>query len=300
MKSKRGPGWRVKKLSEIPATGLTTLATPAQVHAYLDAPDWVIVDCRHDLAKPDFGAAAFADNHLPGAQFLHLDNDLSGHKTGRNGRHPLPDADALAQRLGSIGIDNDTQVVAYDDAGGMFAARLWWLLNWLGHSRVAVLDGGYQAWCRESKVLTKQLSTPRPASFTPHVQPLAVDVDFVATHCGGAAIQLVDARSPDRFRGENETLDPVAGHIPGAINRFFKDNLQEDGRFKPANTLRAEFDALLTGRDPAQVVHHCGSGVTACHNVLAMEIAGLRGGRLYAGSWSEWCADGSRPVALGA
>ena len=300
MKSRRALGWREKKLSEVPASGLTTLATPAQVLTFLDAPDWVIVDCRHDLAKPDFGAAAFADNHLPGAQFLHLDHDLSGHKTGTNGRHPLPDPDSLAQRLGSIGIDNDTQVIAYDDAGGMFAARLWWLLNWLGHSRVALLDGGYQAWCREAKLLTPQLSTPRPATFTPHLQPLAVDVDFVAKHCGSDKVQLVDARSPDRFRGENESLDPVGGHIPGAINRFFKDNLQEDGRFKPAAVLRAEFDALLADRDPAEIVHQCGSGVTACHNVLAMEIAGLRGARLYAGSWSEWCADGSRPVALGA
>nr|HQV14301.1 sulfurtransferase [Denitromonas sp.] len=202
--------------------------------------------------------------------------------------------------LGEIGINRDSQVVAYDDGGGMYAARLWWLLNWLGHRQVAVLDGGFQAWCSASALLSQKDATPTPTRFDAELQPLAVDVDYVNTHKGSDAMLLIDARSPDRFRGENETIDPVGGHIPGAINRFFKDNLGPDGRFKPAEQLRREFTPLMADRGPEHVVHQCGSGVTACHNILAMEIAGLPGGRLYPGSWSEWCADAGRAVARGA
>ena len=279
---------------------LRTLVTPERLIHQLQAPGWVIVDCRHDLANPEFGRAAYAKSHIPGARFLHLDDDLSGPRTGSNGRHPLPDPIDLARRLGEIGIDRDSQVIAYDDAGGMYAARLWWLLNWLGHRNVAVLDGGFQGWCSATPLLTQQAVTPTPTRFNPELQPLAVDVDYVDRHKGSDAMVLVDARSPDRFRGENETIDPVGGHIPGAINRFFKDNLRPDGRFKPAEQLRREFTALLAGRDPQQVVHQCGSGVPACHNLLAMEIAGLPGARLYPGSWSEWCANAQRAVARGA
>ena len=261
--------------------------------------DWRIFDCRHDLANPGFGPAAYARDHLPGAQFLHLDEDLSGPMTGSNGRHPLPDPAALAARLAQCGVGNDTQVIAYDDAGGMFAARLWWQLRWLGHHRVAVLDGGLHAWCEAAQPLTRETVTPTPAVFTISLQPLAVNADYVLRHLGAPDMILLDARSPDRFRGENETLDPVAGHIPGAINRFFRDNLKPGGGFKQASVLREEFGALLRGHDAHCVVHQCGSGVTACHNVLAMESAGLSGSRLYAGSWSEWCADPARPVAIG-
>jgi thiosulfate/3-mercaptopyruvate sulfurtransferase len=267
--------------------------------AHRDAPGWRILDCRHDLADPQFGRRAYADGHLPGALFVHLDDDLSGPATGTNGRHPLPDPAAFAARLGALGIANDTQVVAYDDAGGMFAARLWWMMRWLGHDKVAVLDGGLRAWRDAAQPLSAQVPAPLPARFEPSPRPLAVDADFVARHLEAPDMVLIDARSPDRFRGENEALDAVGGHIPGAVNRFFRDNLDADGRFRPAATLRAAFAALLQGRDASAAVHQCGSGVTACHNLLAMEHAGLHGSRLYPGSWSEWCADPRRPLATG-
>lgn len=262
-------------------------------------PDWRIFDCRHDLANPDFGRAAYARGHLPGAIFLHLDEDLSGPTTGSNGRHPLPDPVALARRLAQCGVGNDTQVIAYDDAGGMFAARLWWLMRWLGHERVAVLDGGLHAWGKAAQALSTEIPKPTPATLTASLQPLMVDADYVLQRLDSPDMFLVDARSPDRFRGENETLDPIAGHIPGATNRFFRDNLSAEGTFKQQSVLREEFGALLKGHPPHRVVHQCGSGVTACHNALAMEAAGLHGSRLYAGSWSEWCASAARPVASG-
>ena len=276
-----------------------TLIGARQLAQHLDEPDWRIFDCRHDLTNPDFGRAAYAGGHLPRAQFLHLDEDLSGPMTGTNGRHPLPDPAALAARLGSLGVGNDTQVIAYDDAGGMFAARLWGLLRWLGHERAAVLDGGLIAWCEAGQPLTTAVPAFPPVAFDVSLKPVVVDAAFVENHLRDDAMMLVDARSPDRFRGENETLDPVGGHIPGAHNRFFRDNLTGHGSFKQASLLREEFGSLLKGRDVHQVVHQCGSGVTACHNLLAMEAAGLSGSRLYAGSWSEWCADPNRPVATG-
>lgn len=266
---------------------------------HIENPAWRIFDCRHDLTNPEFGRSAYASGHLPRAIFLHLDEDLSGPMTGANGRHPLPDPEQLARRLAECGVGKDTQVVAYDDAGGMFAARLWWLLRWLGHDRVAVLDGGFHAWCRGAHVLSTETASTSAATFTPELHPLAVDADYVMGRLDSADMVLIDARSPDRFRGENETLDPVAGHIPGAVNRFFRDNLAPDGLFKQPSVLREEFGAFLKGHSPDRVVHQCGSGVTACHNVLAMEAAGLSGSRLYAGSWSEWCADPARPVATG-
>lgn len=278
----------------------TTLIDANELARHLGEAGWCLVDCRHDLTNPAFGRAAYQRSHLPGAWFLSLDEDLSGAQTGTNGRHPLPDPDRLASRLGACGIAPDTQVVAYDDAGGMYAARLWWLLRWLGHRAVAVLDGGFQAWCAAAKVLTAELPRANPTHYQPNLQDNAVDAAFVERHLGSPDMMLIDARSPDRFRGENENLDPVAGHIPGAVNRFFKDNLTADGLFKPAAVLREEFEKLLHGHDPKKVVHQCGSGVTACHNLLAMEHAGLRGACLYPGSWSEWCADPSRPVATGA
>jgi thiosulfate/3-mercaptopyruvate sulfurtransferase len=200
--------------------------------------------------------------------------------------------------LGDIGIGPATQVVVYDDAQGMIAGRLWWLLRWLGHARVAVLDGGWQAWLAASGAVSAETPQRAPAGFVARSGLAAVDVAYVMAQLNSPAMCLVDARSADRFRGENESIDPVGGHIPGACNRFFRDNLQADGRFKPAPELRAEWLALLAGVPPASVVHQCGSGVSACHNMLAMAVAGLDGSRLYAGSWSEWCADPARPVAL--
>jgi len=287
--------------------GYATLIDASALAAHLDDPRWVVFDCRHDLADPDAGRRAYAAGHIPGARFLHLDHDLSDQAPAADGvfrgRHPLPRRPALLETLRAAGVGDDTQVIACDAHGGMFAARLWWLLRWLGHERVAVLDGGLAAWQEAGLPLTTDAPPPRPHGAlsdrparvaTATAQQLQAELAAPAT----ARRTVVDARAPDRFRGENETLDPVGGHIPGAKNRFFKDNLAADGRFKPAAQLRAEFAALLD--DPARAVMQCGSGVTACHNLLALEVAGLRGAALYPGSWSEWCADPLRPVARGA
>ena len=275
----------------------TTLVDAATLAAHLDDPTWRVVDVRHQLADTAYGDRVYAEGHIPGAAFLHCDRDLSGPVTGSNGRHPLPAPEKLAARLGEVGIGPQTQVVVYDDAQGMIAGRLWWLLRRLGHENVAVLDGGLQAWQAANGALTAELPRRRPVSFVAKVRDTMVDADYVQSFLQTSRMHLIDARSPDRYRGENETIDPVGGHIPGAVNRFFRENLQADGRFKPAAALRAEWLAVLAGAAPEQVVHQCGSGVSACHNMLAMEIAGLSGSRLYAGSWSEWCADCRRPVA---
>ena len=276
----------------------TTLISVETLAAHLDDPGWVICDCRHDLADTEAGRRAYGTAHIPGARFVHLDEDLSGAKTGSNGRHPLPDPARFARRAGSLGIGDSKQVVAYDASGGYYAARLWWMLRWLGHDAAAVLDGGWEAWVGSGHPVTAQPPQVEPGKFTARLRPdLALDAGSVAAALGAARPRLLDARSPDRFRGENETLDPVAGHIPGAANRFFKNNLDADGRFKPAALLRQEYVELLGTSAPAEVAHYCGSGVTACHNLLAMEAAGLPGSRLYPGSWSEWVSDPRRPVA---
>ncbi|MCW5605481.1 MAG: sulfurtransferase [Burkholderiales bacterium] len=278
----------------------STLVSVSDLAARLDDAGWIVCDCRHDLADYEAGRRAYAQSHIPGARFLHLDEDLSGPKTGRNGRHPLPHPITLTLRLGALGIDNGKQIVAYDASGGIFAARLWWMLRWVGHMRVAVLDGGWDAWMQAGQPDTAELPEIRPTTFNPNLQPqYAVDTAFVMAHLDQPGIRVLDARSADRFRGKNETLDPVGGHIPGASNRFFKSNLDTDGRFKPAAQLRQEFKTLLDALPSQNVVHQCGSGVTACHNLLAMEIGGLNDSRLYPGSWSEWCSDPSRPVAVG-
>jgi thiosulfate/3-mercaptopyruvate sulfurtransferase len=257
----------------------------------------VVIDCRHDLARPDAGEAAWCEAHIPGALFLHLDRDLSAPKTGRNGRHPLPLAGIFAARLGALGISPQHRVVAYDDAGGMFAARLWWMLRWIGHADAAVLDGGLAAWRAAGCALDTTVRTLPETLHPLRADMPVVDADTVLENIDSARLLLIDARAADRFRGENETLDPVGGHIPGALNRFFKLNLADDGRFKPADQLRAEWCELIGERDPGSLVMQCGSGVTACHNLLALELAGLPGARLYPGSWSEWCSDPARPVA---
>lgn len=275
----------------------TTVIDAGLLQANLGHPDCLLVDVRHQLIDPAYGERVYADSHIPGAHFLHCDRDLSGPQTGRNGRHPLPEPQQLAKRLAGIGLTPATQVVVYDDAQGMIAGRLWWLLRWLGHDRVAVLDGGWQAWCEAGGEVSQALPPLRPGHFTPVQRSFAVDALFVAKMLKSPAMRLIDGRAEDRFRGENETIDPVGGHIPGATNRFFRDNLQADGRFKSAGALSEEWQGVLSGQPAAQVVHYCGSGISACHNILAMEIAGLSGSQLYSGSWSEWCADPARPIA---
>lgn len=278
----------------------TTLISVSDLAAHLDDVAWVVCDCRHDLVKTAAGGEAYGRAHIPGARFVHVDEDLSAPLTGRNGRHPLPDPAKFVARLGELGIDNAKQVVAYDASGGAYAARLWWMLRWVGHRSVAVLDGGWGAWTGAQQRVTAESPAVTPLHFAPtYRMDLARDAAAIVSAQGRQLPVLIDARSPDRFRGENETLDPVAGHIPGARNRFFRLNLGTDGCFKPAAALRAEFEELLGAATPSDVVHYCGSGVTACHNLLAMEIAGLAGSRLYPGSWSEWIADRSRPVATG-
>jgi len=280
-----------------------TLISAADLAGHLDDANWLVIDCRHDLANPDAGAQAYGTGHIPGARFAHLDKILSGPKTGADGkfkgRHPLPERQAFIDAMQELGVGKGTQVIAYDAHGGMFAARLWWLLRWVGHVQVAVLDGGLPAWQAQGGELSTE--TPAPARGDLQEQPplvTTIDVGDVVANLGSKTLTVVDARAADRYRGENETLDAVGGHIPGAKNRFFKDNLSADGRFKSADALRAEWNALIDS--PQAAVMQCGSGVTACHNLLALEVAGLPGARLYPGSWSEWSSDSSRPVATGA
>lgn len=274
----------------------STLVSCEELARHLTHPDLRIVDCRHQLSDAAYGETAYTEGHVPGALFMHLDRDLSGPMNGRNGRHPLPEPRSLAGILGAAGISREKQVVAYDDAGGMIAGRLWWLLRWLGHDRVAVLDGGIARWLESGGALSTDQPEERPCRFEIDVRDWVVSGEEVLANIDGRSLVLVDARSADRFRGENETLDPVGGHIPGARNRFFRDNLDERDCFRPAAQLLGEYRRLLAGAGPENAVMMCGSGVTACHNLLAMEIAGLQGARLYAGSWSEWCTDPARPV----
>jgi thiosulfate/3-mercaptopyruvate sulfurtransferase len=274
----------------------TTLVDPATLRAHLDDPSWVVLDARFDLAAPSRGEALYREGHVPGARYVSLDAHLSGTKTGSNGRHPLPAPEVAAARFGQLGISRGTQVVVYDADVGSYAARAWWMLRWLGHQAVAVLDGGFAAWVQAGLPVSTETRPWAPAEFVAGVdESRRVPAADVLAHLGDPARVLVDARAPDRFRGENETLDPVGGHIPGAINRFFQLNLAADKRFKPADVLRAEWTQALGGSDASRLVMYCGSGVTACHNLLALEHAGLSGARLFPGSWSEWCADPTRP-----
>ncbi|HCB14647.1 MAG TPA: sulfurtransferase [Gammaproteobacteria bacterium] len=268
------------------------------LHVHLADPQWVVVDCRFSLMDTEAGRRAYQKNHIPGARYAHLDEDLSSPITPMTGRHPLPDPARLAQRLSAWGIGDKVQVVAYDDAGGMLAARLWWLLRWLGHQAVAVLDGGFPVWQRAGLPLTTGLPLIQPVAFLGGPDDrLWVATEQVMVLSPDALI--IDARSAVRYRGEMEPIDPVAGHIPGSVNLPAEDNLASDGCFLPFTKLRTRFANALGKYPPAAAVHSCGSGVTACHNLLAMEAAGLSGSRLYAGSWSEWIRDPDRPIAMG-
>jgi thiosulfate/3-mercaptopyruvate sulfurtransferase len=278
----------------------TTLISTADLAAHLDDPAFVIVDVRHDLAQPDtLGESQYRAAHIPGARFAHMDRDLSAPKTGKNGRHPLPSPETCAALFGRLGIDSGSQVVAYDAGGGMYAPRLWWMLRWLGHDAVAVLDGGYAKWTREGRPTTAEIPVPRPATFPIRRVDRALSADDVLASLPQRSLTLLDARGAERYRGDVEPLDPVAGHIPGAINRPYTQNLEPDGTFKSAEKLRAEFDERVGATPTTRIANMCGSGVSACHNMLAMELAGMSGSMLYPGSWSEWCADPSRPVARG-
>jgi thiosulfate/3-mercaptopyruvate sulfurtransferase len=277
----------------------STLISTETLARHLDDPSFVIVDCRHDLADVDAGERAYRAGHLPGAIFMHLDRDLSGVKTGRNGRHPLPEIGALTATFSRAGIDANRQVVAYDQGGGVWASRLWWLLHWLGHDAAAVLDGGLDRWRSEGRPVTTAEPVSRPAKFVAKTPAPIASADEILSHLSDDALFVLDARTSERYRGEIEPIDRIAGRIPGARNRPHSENLTAQGVFKPASQLRAEFERLLGSTPAANVVHQCGSGVTACHNALAMTIAGLPGSRLYPGSWSEWIADPLRPVARG-
>lgn len=275
-----------------------TLINTHTLVARLGEKDQIIFDCRFNLADPEAGKRAYQAGHIPGAFYLHLDQDLSSPITPTTGRHPLPDPQQLANKLAVYGLNENTQVFVYDDISGAFAARTWWLLRWLGHPAVAVLDGGLPAWLEQGAALEQNLpALPKQRGhFTAQLEPdyFLTTAQLTQQH----TYQLIDARNAERFRGELEPIDPIAGHIPGAKNRPLTDNLV-DGRFKTAEQLKQEWSNQLAGRNPEDIVHLCGSGVSACHNLLAMEVAGLSGSHLYVGSWSEWIRDPQRPIAIG-
>jgi len=283
----------------------TTLISTDELGAHLKGARpteaaWAILDCRFDLNDEDWGRQQYVSGHIPGAVYANLNTDLAGGRTGTNGRHPLPAVDALAATFARLGISRDTQVVAYDQDTGLYASRLWWSLRYLGHDAVALLDGGWAKWLREERPTAGGVETRPAAGFTPEVRKGSrVTVDEVIARASDGRTLLVDARGPERFEGREEPLDRVAGHIPGAANHFYKSNLSAEGTMLPAEELRRTFEALLARRSPEDVVMYCGSGVSACHNLLAMEHAGLGAPPLYVGSWSEWSSDPSRPVETG-
>lgn len=277
-----------------------TIVSTEQLAQHLNDPDWIVFDCRFTLTNKEAGRQAYLTNHIPGARYAHLDDDLHSPATDKTGRHPLPDAQKLADKLSQWGVDGSKQVVVYDDSFGAMAVKMWWLLRWLGHDKVALLDGGLPKWNKEKRPLTPELPQVTPAKFVMQLHPeMIASVAEVENARQERCRMVIDARPEQRFTGEREPLDKVGGHIPGSINWVFDENLDLDGTYLPADELRESFKQLLKGVKPEQVIHTCGSGVTACHNMLAMQIAGLPGGKLYPGSWSEWIVDPERPVATG-
>lgn len=285
----------------------TTIISTADLASHLNDADWRIVDCRFKLDDAAAGRAAYRDAHISGAVYAHLDDDLSGPIIpGKTGRHPLPDIDKFAATLSGWGVDHNTQVVAYDDGNCVYAGRLWWMLRWLGHDRVAVLDGGWQHWTREGRPTRSGIDHRVAKTFVPHPRPqLQVSVNDVLANAASREAKMFDVRDETRYRGEVQGMDPVAGHIPGAQSAHYGPNLGPDGKFRSPEELRARFEALLDGSPPAETIFYCGSGVSVHHDLLALEIAGLANGpdsnaRVYIGSWSDWITDPSRPVATGA
>jgi thiosulfate/3-mercaptopyruvate sulfurtransferase len=276
-----------------------TIISAAKLAQELDNPNWVIFDCRFNLKDPLAGWQNYQRGHIPGARYAHLEHDLSGSAAPGTGRHPLPVPQQLAEKLGNWGVDSTKQIVAYDDASGTLAGRLWWLLRWLGHEAVAVLDGGLQQWQKEGYPLTTTPPAPIPTHFEARARPMMAVTAEDVEHASLLGYVLLDARTPERFRGELEPIDPVAGHIPGAKNHPCSHNLDSQGKFLAPEALALAFQKQIGKTPPEQIVCMCGSGVTACHNLLALEHAGLQGARLYPGSWSEWITDGTRPVAMG-
>ena len=278
----------------------STILSTTELAELLGRPSLVVVDVRSSLADADYGRNAYAAGHIPGAVYADLNRDLSDPPGGGRGRHPLPDVETIATTLGRLGISSASHVVAYDDADGMYASRLWWMLKFLGHERVAVLDGGVAKWISEQRAVSTDAPAPTPVEFvaSPRHEMLASAADVGAMR-GDPSRLLLDSRAPDRFRGENETIDPVGGHIPGARNRFFKLNVREDGTMRPASELAVDFRHVLGAVTPEATVAYCGSGVTACQNLLAMAHAGLTGAKLFAGSWREWVSEPDRPIATG-
>jgi len=280
----------------------TTLVSSATLSMHLGDAAWVVIDCRFKLDDVTWGQREYETAHIPGSVYADLDHDLSAAKTGTNGRHPLPDAARLASTFARLGISAGIQVVAYDQDNGMYASRLWWMLRYMGHDAVAVLDGGFAKWIAEGRETRGGVESRPPAAFNGSPRrEMVVDAATVASLIAStaAATRLIDARAPQRFRGDSEPLDKVAGHIPGAANYFFQQNLDANGTFRTPAQLRAQLGGVLGDASPHDVVCYCGSGVTACHNLLAMEHAGLKGAKLYAGSWSEWGSNEHRPVERG-
>ncbi len=279
----------------------STLIDVHTLHRHYQDPDWRVIDARFSLADANQGAREYAEGHVPGAVYAHLDDDLSGPiMRGETGRHPLPSVDRAATVFSRLGIDESVQVAVYDGAGGSVAARVWWMLRWLGHDAVAVLDGGWPAWTGAGLPVTRDVPEVAPRTFVPSVRAhLASDAYGVDRHRNDAAWVVLDARTPERFRGEMEPIDPVAGHIPGARCASFDENLGEDGCFRAPEELRRRFEDLLSGVPVERAVHYCGSGVSACHNLLAIAHAGLGDAVLYPGSWSEWITDEDRPIGTG-
>jgi thiosulfate/3-mercaptopyruvate sulfurtransferase len=278
----------------------TTLIEPAELATHTSEPDWLLIDCRFDLARPEAGEAAYRAGHIPNAIYAHLDRDLAAPITPASGRHPLPDPQKFAVTLGKWGMTPTTQVVAYDADSGAYAARLWWLLRWVGHSAVAVLNGGFKAWTEARLPTSTAIPERKPTRFDVRPNRDAwLDASTVADRVARPDWRLLDARAPERFAGEVEPIDSVAGHVPGARNHPFSTNLGSDGRFAPAAELRKRFEQSQAGVADDHTIVMCGSGVTACHLLLALEVAGKRGAKLYAGSWSEWIRDASRPIEKG-
>ena len=276
-----------------------TLVSTGDLAAHLDDPSWVVVDTRYNLADTSAGRAQYREGHIAGAVYASLSHDLASTPTGTNGRHPLPEVEAMAATFGRLGIAPGTQVVCYD-ADNMFAARLWWMLRYVGHDAVAVLDGGFPKWVNEGRPVRPGEEHRAAGTFAPALRAgMRVPVEAVAAASIDGSLRLIDARAPERFEGRNETIDKAAGHIPGAANHFFKQNFAADGTMLPPADLASALTAAAAGAAPEAMVMYCGSGVTACQNLLAHEHAGLPGARLFVGSWSEWSADPSRPVETG-